>query len=102
MAKRKGYAAEFKQAAVRLARSSTGSVSQVARDLGLDPRTLRRWCRELQHGPGARFLAQGEPNTRVSGQNREDAWREANRGAINDYNGHIEKRGSFGDRFRRF
>jgi putative transposase len=44
---RKPYPAEFKQEAVRLLREQRLPRSQVARDLGIDPETLRRWTREL-------------------------------------------------------
>jgi transposase len=44
---RKPYPAEFKQEAVRLLDEQRLPRSQVARDLGIDPETLRRWAREL-------------------------------------------------------
>jgi transposase len=44
---RKPYPDEFKQEAVRLLREQRLPRSQVARDLGIDPETLRRWAREL-------------------------------------------------------
>ena len=44
---RKPYPAEFKQEAVRLLKEQQLPRSQVARDLGVDPETLRRWAREL-------------------------------------------------------
>src|SRR5262245_40809084 len=44
---RKPYPAEFKQEAVRLLREQRLPRSQVARDLGIDPETLRRWARNL-------------------------------------------------------
>ena len=44
---RKPYPAEFKQEAVRLLKEQRLPRSQVARDLGIDPETLRRWAREL-------------------------------------------------------
>jgi transposase len=43
----KPYPDEFKQQAVRLLREQRLPRSQVARDLGVDPQTLRRWAREL-------------------------------------------------------
>ena len=43
---RKPYPDEFKHEAVRLLREQLPR-SQVARDLGIDPETLRRWAREL-------------------------------------------------------
>jgi transposase len=44
---RKPYPDEFKQEAVRLLKEQRSPRSQVARDLGVDPETLRRWAREL-------------------------------------------------------
>ena len=44
---RKPYPAEFKQEAVRLLNEQQLPRSQVARDLGIDAETLRRWAREL-------------------------------------------------------
>ena len=43
----KPYPAEFKQEAVRLLREQQLPRSQVARDVGIDAETLRRWAREL-------------------------------------------------------
>jgi transposase len=59
MAKRKRYTQEFKQEAVRLARSRGESVSAVARDLGLNPNMLSRWCRELEADGAKAFGGQG-------------------------------------------
>lgn len=44
---RKPYPAEFKQEAVRLLKQQQLPRSRVARDLGIDAETLRRWAREL-------------------------------------------------------
>ena len=44
---RRPYPAEFKQEAVRLLKEQGLPRSQVARDLGVDSETLRRWAREL-------------------------------------------------------
>lgn len=59
MAKRKRYTQEFKQEAVRLARSSSDSVSKIARELGLNPNMLSRWCRELEADGAKAFRGQG-------------------------------------------
>jgi transposase len=59
MAKRKRYTQEFKQEAVRLARSRGESVSAVARDLGLNPNMLSRWCRELEADGAKAFGGKG-------------------------------------------
>ncbi len=47
--KRRKYAEEFKIEAVRLVRQAGKPISQVARDLGLHPNLLARWCREERH-----------------------------------------------------
>jgi transposase len=44
---RKPYPDEFRREAVRLLQEQRLPRSQVARDLGIDPETLRRWAREL-------------------------------------------------------
>jgi len=41
--RRPTYSPEFKAEALRLVRSSTDSVSQIARDLGISMWTLRKW-----------------------------------------------------------
>lgn len=61
MQKRKKYSAEFKREAVGLAKSSAHPVSQVARDLGIRPNMLARWCRELTAGNAKAFAGQGKP-----------------------------------------
>ena len=42
-ARRNRYSAEFKAEAVRLVRASTDPPTKVARDLGVNPETLRLW-----------------------------------------------------------
>jgi transposase len=49
---RKPYPDEFKQEAVWLLTEQRLPRSQVARDLGVDPETLRRWARELAPDAG--------------------------------------------------
>ena len=48
------YPAEFKEEAVRLARSGDKPVSQVARDLGVSYESLRHWVKqsEIDSGEG--------------------------------------------------
>jgi len=58
---RKKYSAEFKAEAVELVRSSSSSASAVARDLGLSPTMLNRWCREAQCVPKTAFQGTGTP-----------------------------------------
>ncbi len=51
---RRKYSQEFKQEAVSLASNPSVSVSQVARELGINDGLLRRWCKENQsHGSKA-------------------------------------------------
>jgi transposase len=47
MKRSKPYSEEFKAEAVKLVREQNLPASQVARDLGVYPETLRRWMREL-------------------------------------------------------
>lgn len=53
MKRSKPYSQEFKAEAVKLVREQNLSASQVARDLGVYPETLRRWMRELSATPVA-------------------------------------------------
>jgi len=48
MAKRRKYSEEFKREAVNLTRQPDTSVSQVARDIGVNAGQLFRWRRELE------------------------------------------------------
>ena len=48
------YSPEFRERAVRLARESQNSISQVARDLGMHPETLRLWVRQDEANDGSR------------------------------------------------
>lgn len=61
MAKRRKFSAEFKREAVGLVRSSDQTTSQVARDLGINPNVLTRWCRELGTVGAKAFQGQGKP-----------------------------------------
>ncbi len=61
MAMRRKYAAEFKQEAVQLVRSANVPASRIARDLGIDPNMLSRWCREMGSAGKKAFQGQGRP-----------------------------------------
>ncbi len=49
---RPAYPPEFRARAVELARASELPPSQVARDLGIDPDTMRRWLRQADVDAG--------------------------------------------------
>ena len=51
---RSAYPPEFRARAIELARTSGLPPSQVARDLGLDPDTIRRWLRQAEVDAGRR------------------------------------------------
>ena len=61
MAIRKKFSQEFKHEAVELARSSQQSMSQVARDLGISPNLMTRWCRESADHGSKVFPGPGKP-----------------------------------------
>ncbi|SEA73521.1 transposase [Nitrosospira multiformis] len=67
MATRRKYAAEFKQEAVQLVRSANVPASQIARDLGIDPNMLSRWCREMDSVGNKAFQGQGRPRDEEMG-----------------------------------
>jgi transposase len=57
--KRKKYERQFKEDAVNLVINGDRSVSEVARDLGIDSNTLYRWKRELTEGGTEAFPGKG-------------------------------------------
>jgi transposase len=61
MATRRKFSQEYKHEAVQLAESSNQSVSQVARELGITPNILSRWCREAKDNGTKAFPGQGKP-----------------------------------------
>jgi len=61
MEKRRKFSAEYKREAVGLVKSSDKPISQVARDLGLNPNILSRWCRECGAVGDKVFAGQGKP-----------------------------------------
>jgi transposase len=48
------YPVEVRERAVRLARESERGITPVARDLGLNPETLRKWVRQAEADDGSR------------------------------------------------
>ena len=70
----KRYSEEFKRDAVALARSSSKTITEVARDLGVSPESLRGWVRRdrVDRGEddsGALTSAEREEFTRLRRQN---------------------------------
>lgn len=61
MATRRKFSQEYKHEAVQLACSSDEPVSQVARELGIRPNLLSRWCREATAEGGQAFPGPGRP-----------------------------------------
>ena len=59
MSKRRKYSDEFKREAVQLTVHPGVTKSQIARELGINPNMLGRWCRELQLGGSKAFPGQG-------------------------------------------
>lgn len=58
--KRRRFPKEFKVEAVQLARESTQSVAEVARDLGVAPSLLHRWIQQLEErDPAQAFPGNG-------------------------------------------
>ena len=54
MGRPRKYPVEVRERAVRLARESERGVTPVARDLGLNPETLRGWVRQAEADDGSR------------------------------------------------
>jgi len=48
MEKRRKYSSEFKDVAVQLTKEGEGSMTQVARNLGINAAMLGQWCRGSQ------------------------------------------------------
>ena len=59
MSKRRKYSDEFKREAVQLTNHPGVSKSQIARELGINPNMLGRWCREFQVGGKQAFPGKG-------------------------------------------
>ena len=61
MSKRRKFSAEFKREAVELTGTQSVTVSQVARDIGVNANQLTRWRRELIQAKGKVFTGAGVP-----------------------------------------
>ena len=57
---RRNYTREFKVEAVRLATESERSVAAVARDLGIHPNNLYKWCQQLASDGEEAFPGHGK------------------------------------------
>ncbi len=58
---RRTFPREFKEEAVRMVTERGHRLSQVARDLELDPKLIRRWREELKQEGGQAFPGKGHP-----------------------------------------
>ena len=61
MRKRRIYSREYKLEAVQLVRQSDESLSQVARNLGINSNVLSRWVKEFSEPAKKAFPGQGSP-----------------------------------------
>ena len=72
---RTAYSEEFRREAVRLVERDVSELTQVARDLGVHPETLRAWWRRAQAAPEGpivpptRVLSLEEENRRLRQEN---------------------------------
>ena len=64
---RKHFSREFKLAALSRVQDGVRSMSQVARELGVDPHTLRKWKQQLGGLPPVNTNAPGEPPSALPG-----------------------------------
>ena len=75
MGRPRKYSEELRERAVRLARESERGIAPVARDLGLNPETLRGWVRQTEADEGSRSdrlaTAEREEFMRLRRENRE-------------------------------
>jgi len=65
----KSYTREFQMEATRLVQSSSKSMSQVARDLGVADSTLYHWCQQFASQGAQAFLGSGH-QTELEEENR--------------------------------
>jgi transposase len=75
MGSRRKYSPEFKREAVQVSSQAGVSVSQVARDLGIQPNMLTRWRRELGKSGSKAFRGQGIARDQELAQLRRDLGR---------------------------
>jgi transposase len=67
------YPPEFRARAVELARTSGLRPAQVARDLGVDPETLRRWLKQAAIDAGERAGLTSDERAELARLRRENA-----------------------------
>ena len=70
---RRPYPAEFRARAVDLAQSSGFEPTQLARDLGIDRDTLRRWLRQAEADAGERAGIRTDERAELLRLRRENA-----------------------------
>lgn len=70
---RRPYPAEFRAQAVELVRSSGLEPAQVARDLGIDRDTLRRWLRQAEIDAGTQAGIRTDERAELLRLRRENA-----------------------------
>jgi transposase-like protein len=70
---RRPYPAEFRARAVELAQSSGLELAQVARDLGIDRDTIRRWMRQAEVDAGTQAGIQTDERAELLRLRRENA-----------------------------
>ncbi len=58
--KRREYEKEFKQRTVGLVKSGNRSVTEIARDLGIESRNIYRWVKEYNSDPQDSFPGKGK------------------------------------------
>lgn len=72
MSKRRKYSQEYKQEAVNLVQQSQSPVSEIARNLGINPNMLRRWVKEASDPSKRVFPGQGKPRDEEIAQLRKE------------------------------
>lgn len=61
MTQRRRFSPEFKREAIELTRQPDITISQIARDLGMNANVLSRWRREMDSSRGPVFTGAGVP-----------------------------------------
>ena len=61
MSQRRGYSPEYKQEAVRLVQQSDSPVSEIARNLDINDKMLRKWVKQATESGQRAFPGHGKP-----------------------------------------